>query len=341
MNNFDKYEDKGLTGLSNLGNTCFLNSTIQCLSHTYELNDVLEKVDFGENNMENKTLLCNEWNSLRKLMWKDNCMISPGRFIKCVHHIAKLKKRDIFTGFAQNDLPEFFLFFMEELHNALNKKIEIKEKEEGSKLEKKCFKVIKDLYNKEYSEIINLFYGIHVSQIMDLEKEKIYIQNPEPFFMIDLPIPDKRRISIKDCFDLYTKKEIMDEENMWYNEETKEKEQVKKQILFHSLPQIMVVDFKRFHNNTKKNNSLIDFPINNLNLSEYIIENKSETYIYDCYGICNHSGSSLGGHYTAFIRNANDEWYHFNDTRVTKMNSTKDLVSQKAYCLFFRKKIND
>lgn len=35
------YKDKGLTGLANLGNTCFMNTTLQCLSHTYKFNDFL------------------------------------------------------------------------------------------------------------------------------------------------------------------------------------------------------------------------------------------------------------------------------------------------------------
>ena len=38
---FEKYRDRGLTGLGNVGNSCYLNSCMQILSHTYEFNEFL------------------------------------------------------------------------------------------------------------------------------------------------------------------------------------------------------------------------------------------------------------------------------------------------------------
>ena len=57
---------------------------------------------------------------------------------------------------------------------------------------------------------------------------------------------------------------------------------------------------------------------------------------YNLFGICNHMGGVQGGHYTAFVKNANNNWYHFNDTNVSKINE-KNLKSQFAYCFFYRK----
>ena len=86
---------------------------------------------------------------------------------------------------------------------------------------------------------------------------------------------------------------------------------------------------------------MIDFPITNLNLSKYVIGYNKESYIYDLYGVCNHGGSVLGGHYTSFIKNANDKWYHYNDTSVIEIPEqvqNQQIVSSKAYCFFYRKR---
>lgn len=341
--NEDNYKDKGLTGLANLGNTCFMNSTLQCLSHTYEFNDFLENEEYKDKlNKEVDSLMLIEWDKLRQLMWSENCAISPGGFIKTIQKIAKIKDKQIFTGFAQNDLPEFLLFLIDCFHNSLKRRVEfnIKGKTKNSldELAYKCYKKMYEIYKNEYSEIINLFYGCHVSQIYDVSNSNILNETPEPFFMLNLPIPNKKNPSLIECFDLYTEKERMDGENKWHNEKEDKYQVIDRQIRFFNLPHILIIDLKRFTNTMKKNRVLVDFPVQSLDLSNYIIGYDKNTYIYDLYGVCNHTGSVIGGHYTSFVKNANNKWYFFNDTSVKEVNDENKIITNNAYCLFYRKK---
>jgi ubiquitin C-terminal hydrolase len=345
--NFEKYKDKGLSGLSNLGNTCFINSCIQILSHTYELNNFLD-LETYKNKLNNKydSALLIQWDELRKMLWNENCVISPNKFVSTIQKIAQIKGIDIFTGFSQNDLPEFLLFVIDCFHNSILREVDItisgNPKNDTDIIALKCFEMVKRMYTKEYSEIWNLFYGVHVSQIISNNSEnqnKILSINPEPFFMVNLSIPENNKSpNLYDCFDLYVQGEMLEGENAWYNEETKEKENVKKQISFWSFPNILAIDLKRFNSSQRKKQILVNFPIENLDLSKYVIGYKSETFVYDLYGIANHSGSVLGGHYTAFVKNANGKWYHFNDTIVNEIKNINELITPKAYCLLYRKR---
>jgi ubiquitin carboxyl-terminal hydrolase 8 len=343
--NFSKYENKGLVGLANLGNTCFLNSCIQVLNHTYELHYLLES-NVKQNNIPDSVIL-SEWNELRDLMWSGNGVISPNKFVMNVHRIAREKNRDIFTGWVQNDITEFLLFLMDCLHNSIARKLTLKisgkPENNTDKTAIVCYEMLKAVYAKEYSEIMDLFYGIYVTTIARPDNKKTHSIKPEHFFVLDLQIFHGDTIcpTIYDCFDLFTKPELMAGDNAWLNEATGEKEDIHKSISFWNLPKILVITLKRFSpDGTQKINNVIQFPVENLDLSKYVKGYNPNSYVYDLFGVCNHMGGVSGGHYTAFAKNVAGQWIHFNDTSVELINDVNILVSPMAYCLFYRKKNN-
>ena len=341
---FEKYINKGLTGLANLGNTCYINSCLQILSHTYELNEFLNNPLYKKKlKHQYESALIIEWDNLRTLMWSENCTISPGKFINTVQKLSHLKGADLFAGYSQNDLPEFLLFIIDCFHVSLSREVNMNitgtTENVVDDMAIKCFEMIKKMYAKEYSEIWNMFYGIHVSQIISLDNGEVLSSSPEPYFMINLSIPTNNKSpSLIECFDLYVEGELLNDENAWFNEKTNQKQNVQKKISYWSLPTILVIDIKRFNAQNRKNQILVTFPLENLDLSKYVIGYKKNSYIYDLYGICNHSGGVQGGHYTAFVKNANGKWYEFNDTIVREIENIDYLNSSKAYCFFYRKK---
>jgi ubiquitin C-terminal hydrolase len=344
--NIENYKNKGLSGLANLGNTCFINSCMQVISHTYEFNDFLEKESYKKK-LKNKpdSALILEWDNLRKLMWNSNCIISPGKFIKTIQKVARVKGLELFTGYSQNDLPEFLLFIIDCFHTSIAREISMtisgNPENETDKIAILCFEMIKNMYSKEYSEIWNIFYAVHVSEISNLETGEKIKSTPEPYFMIDLPIPQNNKSpTLIDCFNYYVQGEVLEGENAWFHEETKQKINIRKKILFWSFPNILVIDFKRFNNRFQKNQLLVTFPLDDLDLSDYVIGYKKDIYKYELYGVCNHSGGTMGGHYTSYVKNANGKWYHFNDTNVSEVSIIESIVSPKAYVLFYRKKTN-
>jgi len=342
--NIDNFKNKGLSGLANLGNTCFINSCMQVLSHTYELNVFLDKETYkGKLRKKYDSALIVEWDALRKVLWNENCIVAPNKFLKTIQKVAELKGMDIFTGYSQNDLPEFLLFIIDCFHTSLSREIKMtisgKPENDTDIIAIKCFEMIQRMYSKEYSEIWNLFYAVHVSSVTCVKTGKQLNITPEPYFMIDLPIPpDNKSPTLIDCFDHYVEGELLEGENGWYNEETKERMDVRKKIQFWSFPNVLVIDIKRFTQRLLKNQILVNFPIEELDLSNYVIGYKKDMYKYELYGVCNHSGSTMGGHYTAHVKNANGKWYHFNDTSVTEVGVHESIITPKAYVLFYRRK---
>jgi ubiquitin C-terminal hydrolase len=342
---FLSYESKGLSGLANLGNSCYLNSCMQVLSHTYELNTFLSN-DNGKYKHSLKkipdSVVLLEWDKLREMLWSNNSTIAPHGFIRTIRHVAALKQRDLFMGHQQNDIQEFLLFIIDCFHTALSREVDMQitgdSKNDIDNLAVTAYKMMQNMYKKDYSDMLNIFYGIHVSQITNVETNTVMSMSAEPFSVISLSIPDVKNPSLFDCFDLYCDSELLSGENAWFNENTGAKESAKRNIIYWSLPNIMIIDLKRSKVNNKKNHTLVNIPMENVDFSKYVKGYNSLSYIYDLYGVCNHSGGGGGGgHYFAYIKNANGNWYNFNDTMVNEIQADK-VISAMSYCLFYRKK---
>ena len=222
----DGYADKGLSGLQNLGNTCFINSAMQCLFNINELNILFDNENLLKKlNNKPESILLIEANGLRQMIFNKNGSICPGRFINAVRKISHIKDKDIFTGVAQNDLPEFLLFIIDCFHTALAREVNmtidgiiINKKD---KIAKTCYEMMKTMYKKEFSEILTYFYGIHVSNIVSVDESEILSSTPEPFMNISLSIPNVDIPTLYNCFDNYLEEELLEGDNAWYNEKKK------------------------------------------------------------------------------------------------------------------------
>ncbi len=204
-------------------------------------------------------------------------------------------------------------------------------------LAKKCYDMMKNMYKREYSEILNIFYGISVTQIKDYITDDILSAAPEPFSILSLSIPTTSQCDIFDCLDLYTKNEPLIGDNKWMNDNTGQKQDVTKNLTFWSLPNVLIIELKRYGYNNNKIHTVVNTPLYDLDLSRYVSGYESEKYVYDLFGTGNHSGNTYGGHYTANIKNANGKWYNFNDTLINEISENK-VINANTYSLFYRKK---
>ena len=194
------------------------------------------------------------------------------------------------------------------------------------------------MFSKDYSEIVSMFYGIHVSAITSINDGKSLSVTPEPYFVLSLPMPNSggTSVTIRACLDEFCKKERLEGDNAWFNEDANEKQDVDKGMVFWSFPDILIIHLKRWNMLGRKDKRNIEADITGLDLRGYVKGYNANSYIYNLYGVCNHTGGAMGGHYTANVKTANGSWYNFNDMTVTSISEDK-AVTPEAYCLFYRK----
>lgn len=320
----ENFINKGKQGLSNIGATCYINTTIQCISYcSYFLLFILNL-----NNIENDCLI-NELRNLLIELWINNNSITPRKFIQYL----KQNITDIQIN-QQNDINEFIFLFLEKINKDIAYKLEITKKDllNNNKYTKSSYDIQRykmDLswYNKikdEYSELINIFYGQSITQIECINCKHL-THNYELYSNLMLSVEE----SLENSLELYFKNEIMDE---WKCDKCKKNTGLKSIKLWRN-PKILIISFKRLTYDLKKNDKKIKIP-EIFDLSLYTLS-KSK-YIYKLVSIAQHSGSYDNGHYHAICKHPNDKWYIIDDLSVSEISTNLlDNYISHGYVYFY------
>ncbi|XP_030892430.1 ubiquitin carboxyl-terminal hydrolase 8 isoform X3 [Leptonychotes weddellii] len=252
-----------LTGLRNLGNTCYMNSILQCLCNAPHLADYFNRNCYQDdinrsNLLGHKGEVAEEFGIIMKALWTGQYRyISPKDF-----KITIGKINDQFAGYSQQDSQELLLFLMDGLHEDLN----------------------------------------------------------------------------KDCLRLFSKEEKLTDNNRFYCSHCRTRRDSLKKIEIWKLPPVLLVHLKRFSYDGRWKQKLqtsVDFPLENLDLAQYVIGPKNNLKKYNLFSVSNHYGGLDGGHYTAYCKNAaRQRWFKFDDHEVSDI-SVSSVKSSAAYILFY------
>ncbi|XP_068635943.1 ubiquitin carboxyl-terminal hydrolase 9-like [Aristolochia californica] len=153
-------------------------------------------------------------------------------------------------------------------------------------------------------------------------------------------------ISLFSCLEAFLKEEPLGPDDMWYCPSCKEHRQASKKLDLWRLPDILVFHLKRFsYSRYMKNklDTLVNFPIHNLDLSKYVKHKEAapESHVYELYAVSNHYGGLGGGHYTAYAKLLKEnKWYHFDDSYVSAV-SEDSVKTSAAYVLFYQRVKSD
>ncbi|KAF7309945.1 Ubiquitin carboxyl-terminal hydrolase 4 [Mycena indigotica] len=359
------------SGLKNLGNTCYMNAPIQCLTATFPFAQFFTMGRWRNavntvNPLGSKGLLSGSFASLIHAMWSGELpYIIPLDFRKVV---CKLNEQ--YIGSNQHDSQEFLSFLLDGIHEDLNRLIVkptfTRTPEQEAELERLSTQVASEQEwrlwkTRNDSIIVDFFQGQFKNRVQCLTcltTSTTY----NVFSILQLPIPHGRssKVPLQSCLEAFFNTETLEKEDAWDCPKCKAKRRATKQLSLARLPPVLVIHLKRFEINGRfsdKVDTFVDYPVRSLDLTSYMPpplppgadkgrmivapddpRSQVPPYRYDLYGVTNHTGNLSSGHYTAFIMDR-DGWKSCDDSSIRPVDE-KQVVNQKAYVLFYKRSKN-
>ena len=285
--NKSKNKNKGVAGLYNLGNTCYMNCSLQCLSHTKDLtkyflnycfqNEINLSTSFGTNG-----ILVKIYSDIINQLWLSNInKINPNFF-----RVGFSQSTRKFLNNNQQDAMEFLSIFLNSLHEDLNRisqkpYIQLERHKKGESEYEESQRFWNYHTQRENSIVVDLFHGQFKNIIKCLVCGNIS-RNYEPFINITLPIPEKHNFYMFKFFnDLNCKNIIINvnSETTVYNLIQKCKEFLSKEILEAAKK----IDSKESYRIVVLNNCLEIVKLNKDKLISYVYTQDNDNLIQEFY----------------------------------------------------------
>ena len=329
-------------GLRNIGATCYMNATLQCLFNIPQLQNFFFNNMNNINNSNAKlskafgNVLFNLYD--RKNNKKD---YSPEEFKELIG-----KMNILFKGKEANDSKDLILFLYENIHQELNQRNNyIPETYLPFGLQK--FR--KDYYSQNSSIIQEIFYneqvtfnccqnckytvinyGVQNMLIFPLEKTRLNLMKKYPTGFIS--------VNLEDCFEELSRPDLMAGDNQIFCNNCRLLTNSYYSTKINTSPKIMTIILNRGKGNEFDVN--FDFPLS-INIKNYVYAQNQFTE-YDLISVLVHTGgSNMSGHFFSYCKsNIDGCWYKYNDSMVNKCDNYEYEIKNIGlpYVLFYERR---
>ena len=306
-NHTTQYRKKGLL---NIGNTCYMNSVMQCLNSLPSFVQYFKDSRYCrdiDSRSKYDGIFAKEMGATLELM---NIACSPVSLYSLKTAVGELHHP--FKGSMQQDAHEFLLYMLNWLHEDL-----------GGNASPAPF-----VDNPRNSEFDSLIQGINQYSII-CSACHYESASCEPFTIISLSLPSRGRCTLEGMLEKSYTISYIDYKCPQCNIHGKctRRSEIKK------LPSVLILHLKRFDNSSRKKENEIEFPLVNLSLPAHAMQRENCPAIFNLCSVTNHYGSLTTGHYTSLCRSPDGgTWYKCDDRYVTRTRMSS--ISSAAYLLF-------